>query len=266
MNIITRSRKSHQWNEDRFIVGDSYYMVIDGASPLIKNEKMNLTCWMVTYLKKYINRYTGPIKERLEKIAIDAYHDLNIDVKSLAYLPSAGISYLEEDENYYYASILGDCEITFRMNNGSIIRCYTDELTKLDSKAIDELIKIAKEKQIHIIDARPYIQDILIKHRELMNQEGGYNVFTIFPDSKFSAKVFKVKKEDVKEIYIYSDGFSQAFEYLKIYSSHEEMFKNSLDLDEEISKIVKYSFLDPYCDKYPRFKKIDDITVIKIIK
>ena len=42
------------------------------------------------------------------------------------------------------------------------------------------------------------------------------------------------------------------------------MFKNNLDLDEEIKKIVAKSFSDPYCDKYPRLKKIDDITVIKV--
>ena len=44
------------------------------------------------------------------------------------------------------------------------------------------------------------------------------------------------------------------------------MFKKSLDLDIEIKKIVSTSFKDHKCNNYPRFKKIDDITVIKMIK
>ena len=42
------------------------------------------------------------------------------------------------------------------------------------------------------------------------------------------------------------------------------MFNHDLSLDDEIKKIVDTSFKDPYCDRYPRFKKIDDITVIKV--
>ena len=47
-------------------------------------------------------------------------------------------------------------------------------------------------------------------------------------------------------------------------SKDEEMFSKSLDLEEEIKKIKDQAFLDPYCDKHPRLKKIDDITAIKI--
>ncbi len=264
MNIVAKTRKSHSWNEDRFIIGDSFYIVIDGATPLIKNEKMNLACWMVTYLKKHINRYNGPIKERLEKLSKDAYSDLGIDTDDTSYLPSASLSYLEQDDEYYYASVLGDCEVTFRMKSGEVIRCFTDELTHLDAISIKELIDVSKKHNIHILEARPYINERLIKHRKLLNKPNGYNAYTLSSTFELKAKTFKVKKEDVEEIYLYSDGFSQAFEYLNIYENHFEMFKNSLEIDEEINKIKDASFNDPYCDKYPRFKKIDDITVIKI--
>ena len=38
MKIDALTRKSHFWNEDRFILGNNYYLVIDGATPLIKNK------------------------------------------------------------------------------------------------------------------------------------------------------------------------------------------------------------------------------------
>ncbi len=266
MNVIAKTRKSHQWNEDRFIIGNSFYVVIDGATPLYKDGNINLACWMVSYLKKNINRYQGSILSRMRKLAVDAYNELGIDKDDPAYLPSAGMACLEEDDNYYYASILGDCEVTFRMKNGEIKRCYTDDLTKLDQISINKLVSAAKEHNIHIAEARPYIINTLIEHRKLMNTKNGYNVFTILPNSNYEEKVFKVNKEDVEEIYLYSDGFSQAFEYLNIYQNHSEMFKKSLDIDMEIKQIVDESFKDPHCDLHPRFKKIDDITVIKLTK
>ena len=41
MKITTRTRKSHYWNEDRFVLGTNYFMVIDGATPLIKTNDFN---------------------------------------------------------------------------------------------------------------------------------------------------------------------------------------------------------------------------------
>ena len=266
MKVFAKTRKSHYWNEDRFIIGKDFYIVIDGATPLKKIGDFNLACWMVKYIKKHINKYDGSIKSRLIKLSLDAYQELGIDSSDKALLPSAGMSWVEEDKDYYNVGILGDCEVTFRTIDGKIIRCFSDEITKLDNVALKQMISVAKEKNIHLIEARKYIQDVLIKHRSLLNEPNGYNAFTISKNFELNEKSFKIKKDLVSEIYLYSDGFSQAFQHLDIYKNHEEMFTKSFDVNEEISKIVSQSFSDPYCDKYPRFKKIDDITVIKIIK
>ena len=62
MKINAFTRKSHRWNEDRFIYGDNYWIVIDGATPLIKTKEVNLARLMVAYIKKNINKYNGRIK------------------------------------------------------------------------------------------------------------------------------------------------------------------------------------------------------------
>lgn len=264
MKITAKTRKSHYWNEDRFVIGKDFLMVIDGATPLIKKSIFNEACWLVNYIKKNIEKYQGSIKERLYQISIDAYNALPVKIKEEDYLPSASLSYIEWDDEYYYAYTLGDCEVTFITKDNQIIRCYSDDLCKLDNIALNELIKIAKEKNIDNAKARPFINDILIKHRKLINKENGYTAFALTDKPIISTKEYKILKENVKEIYIYSDGFSQSFESLDIYKSHEEMFKKSLDIENEISKIVDVSFNDPFANKYPRFKKIDDITVIKV--
>lgn len=266
MKIIAKTRKSHYWNEDRFIVGDNFYIVIDGATPLKKKGDTNLACWMVTYLKKNINKYKGFVKDRLIQLSKDAYNELAIESSDKSLLPSASMSWVEDDGEYYNVGILGDCEVTFKTINDEIIRCFSDDITKLDDLAISRMIDVAKTYNIHIVEARKHIQDILIKHRKLINEPGGYSAFTLSNNLVLNEKTFKIRKDLVKEIYLYSDGFSQSFQHLEVYQSHEEMFANSLELDEEIEKIVAQAFADPYCDKYPRFKKIDDITAIKIIK
>lgn len=264
MVITPKTRKSHYWNEDRFIVGKDFLMVIDGATPLLKQNDFNEACWMVNYMKKNINKYSGPIIERLKKISYQGYIDLPSNKKTEEYLPSASLSFVEYDDEYFYASVLGDCEVTFITKSNEVIRCYSDDLGKLDKISIENLVKIAKEKDIHVLKARPYINDILIKHRKMINKVGGYNAFTLMEKPNFSPLVLKLRKEEVKEIYLYSDGFSQSFESLKIYSSHNDMFSKSLDLEFEIENIKNASFLDPYCNQYPRLKKIDDITIIKV--
>ena len=41
MKITAKTRKSHYWNEDRFVLGKDYFMVIDGATPLIKTNNFS---------------------------------------------------------------------------------------------------------------------------------------------------------------------------------------------------------------------------------
>lgn len=265
MEILAKTRKSHFWNEDRFVLGKNYVMVIDGATPLLKSNNFNEACWMVNYLKKNLNKHSGRIKERLLVLSKEAFELMPVKIKEEDYLPSAGMSWVEWDDEYFYASVLGDCEITFVTIDNEVIRFFGQELGYLDNLAIEELTRVAEEKNIHVIEAKPYIVDMLLKHRKMVNKPNGYSAFTICDKSIFEEKKLKIEKNKVKEIYLYSDGFAQSFEHLKIYDCHQKMFSKSLALDEEIAKIVDASFADPYCDKYPRLKKIDDITIIKVV-
>lgn len=264
MKITAKTRKSHFWNEDRFVLGKDYFMVIDGATPLIKVNNFNEACWLVTYLKENINKLTGSIEERLNILSKEGFNLLPVITKEEDYMPSASLAYVEIKEDEFSAHTLGDCEVTFVLKDGNIIRCFETDLAKLDGISINELVQHAKDKNIHVVSARPFIKETLLKHRKMINKPNGYKAFSLTTNPNIKTSCVNIKKDLVKEIYIYSDGFSQSFEHLNIYSSHKEMFSKSLDLDEEINKIKEQAFLDKYCDKYPRLKKIDDITVIKI--
>ena len=263
MTINKLSRKSRKLNEDRFIIGKDFYLVIDGATPLIKTSNINLAHQMVSYIKKNITKEKGSLKEKLVILSKKMYKEFNLNSDDSAYLPSASLAYVERRNDELVIGTLGDCEVIVKDNLNTITRFNSSDLSKLDNIAINKQVEVAKEKKIDVLNARSYIQDILIKHRRLINKPNGYFAYTLNLD-KLDIKETIIKNENIKEIYLYSDGFSQSFEHLNVYNTHEEMFSKSLDLDEEILKIKNQSFLDPYCDKYPRLKKIDDITVIKI--
>ncbi|MGN0812413.1 MAG: hypothetical protein ACI4MQ_02765 [Candidatus Coproplasma sp.] len=264
MQTTSKTRKAHYWNEDRFINGKDYFIVIDGATPLTNVHQFNEARWFVDYLKRNINRYKGRVNYKLSMLCCDAYNDLPIDNKSADYLPSASAAWVELDGSVCHIGVLGDCEVTAIYNNGEIKRFFDDRLINLDNKAKSELIEIARQKNLHIIQAKELIIPTLIKHRRLINKPDGYSALTIAPDYKTDERQFTIEKQGLKTIFIYSDGFSQAFESLKIYSCHEEMFKSIKDVDEEIKKIVRAAHSDKNLDLFPRFKRIDDITVTKI--
>ncbi len=264
MKVYAKTRKSHYWNEDRFIVGKDYCVVIDGATPLKKSNLFNEACWMVKYIKKNFHRYNGDIKYRLTRLCKDAYRDLPLLQKDDDYLPSASACWIELTGGKIKVGILGDCEVTAIFNDGKILRCYDGRLNVLDKKAISEMTALAKEKNIHVTEARKYIQETLIRHRKLANTPEGYPALLLSRDIQINEKQYELDINCLKTVYLYSDGFSQAFENLQIYTAHKEMFEQIESVDDEIGKIVNRSFDDAQCDMYPRFKKIDDITIIKV--
>ena len=154
MKILARTRKSHFWNEDRFVLGKNYVMVIDGATPLLKSNNFNEACWMVNYLKKNLDKQVGSIKDRLLGLSKKAYDEMPVKIKEEDYLPSAGMAWVEWDEEYFYASILGDCEVTIVTIDNEVIRLNDFSLGVLDDIALQEMVEVSKNKNIHVSNAR----------------------------------------------------------------------------------------------------------------
>ena len=172
---------------------------------------------------------------------------------------------LEINNDNYHVGIIGDCEVTLKYNDGKIVRCFDDTLHKLDNIALFKMKEIATNKNISVKEARKEIQDLLIKNRRMQNSEGGYNAYSIMPNYNLKELTFDFDKKNINEIYLYSDGFADAFAHLGIYESHKKMFEKTLNIENEINLIKEVSYNDKYCNKYLRFKVIDDITVIQII-
>lgn len=273
MKVEKVIRKSHFYNEDRFVVGDNFCMVIDGATALQKTNLFKPTeaSWFVSFVKERLKGKTVGVYEKLCEISKQAFYKFNdtlsknkFNLENLSYYPSAGISFAEIKNDKVDIYTIGDCEAVIKLKSGKVIRLIQPQLPELDKTALEKIIDLKNKKRFKMKDAIRECSDILLENRKLMNTPDGYSVYAPSLTGEFNFLKETFNLSEIEEIYLYTDGIAQAFDELKIYSNCEEMFSKSLDIRKEVEKIVKQANLDKECEKYPRFKVIDDITIIKI--
>ena len=261
MNVSYLSIKSHTYNEDRFAVSDRVFVVIDGATTLEKRpnpRKRTNASYLVSRLKKEILRHKrGFDTDFFRALSKRIYEEGRIGAASAGL---AGVAI--QGENFRLFS-LGDCEVICKLRSGEIFRFKRNDLDKLDGYALAEMVRISKEKGISVKESRAYITDILLRNREKKNKAGGYDVFEPMQEPTFSLFVKDIPIKDVESFYVCSDGFAQCFTTLDIFSSCRDLFKTTLNIRNICKKIRDVSFSDPEYNAFPRFKIVDDITVIK---
>lgn len=260
------TRKTHNYNEDRFVIGKNIFAVLDGASSLY-NEKtyQSDASLFVNYVKTELLKYkSGNLIDYINNISLNFLEKYTINYSDPAKIPSCGMAICHLINDKIECYLIGDCEISYIDKNNMKHLLQLSELKSLDSKAIKSLIDIAKDKNIDLIEARKYVSDLLISNRRLMNKENGYPVFTVTekPDFKFHKVVLNAS--DIKTIFLATDGFAQAYDTLNIFDDYKDLYDINTNIFEVKDKIVETWNDDKKCNKYPRFKKQDDLTAIKI--
>ncbi len=273
MKVEKISRKSHYYNEDRFVVSNNFCMVLDGATALQKSNffKPTEASWFVSFIKSSLQRKTDNVLNKLSEISKQAHLNFNeilfqndVGINELSYYPSAGLSFAEIHGDKVEICTIGDCEAVVKLKSGKTFRIMQPQLSELDEQALKTMIELKQTRHLKMKDAVKACADVLLENRKLMNTPSGYSVYTLSQTGEFNYLRERFNIEEIDEIYLYTDGVSQAFNELKIYPSWKEMFEKSVDIREEVEKIVKKAFSDKECEKYPRFKIIDDVTMLKI--
>ena len=261
MKIYKRTVKSHSFNEDRFVVANGLFGVIDGATDL--SDKPTIRS------RSYASMLAGGLKKALESCPTCDLSETLLDLSKVCYqalgdVASCGVSLAQIKGNDVNFLCLGDCDLLIKYKDGKVQKVKQHELEALDKIAIDQMIEAARQNGISILDARKHVNPLLIKHRSLMNKPNGYNVFEPMENPSFVCLCFTVDISLIESIIICTDGFAQSYTTLDILPSFELLFDKDCSLDAVIEQIINRSKSDPKCNKYPRFKKIDDITVVKV--
>ena len=253
--------KSHFFNEDRFVVSKCVYGVIDGATELSVDysvKRKTSASVLSAFLKKELEKFRGgDISEYLQRLSRVCYED--------GFAPaSCGVALAVVDGNCVTFYCLGDCEIVFKTTDGGIHRLKQEKITELDESAICVLKNIAKDKGISIKQARPLINDILIKNRNMKNTPNGYDVFEPMEKPMFTPLIYSVDRNLLDRAFIFTDGFSVSFSQLGLLNSYRNLFDEGVDVLDVCKSIKNVLKADYDFNKFPRFKLVDDITVVEL--
>lgn len=246
MNI---TRKAKQVNEDGTLFKPPYYMVIDGATPL-NNDKKSAALLKTYIIRHFIKIYESErnITKTLQVISQKYYEIKRYKDEKPVDLPSAGIAIVIDHKDTYELFLLGDTSICVLFKDGNTKLYHDDRLTHLDQEAIQ-----IKDKNV-LIERLKHNRNLLGTH---------YDAFIPSKHLIFKEFTYRLKKEDVRKIRLYSDGFSSIMD---TFNDIDDLntFMN-VDIKDILKRIKKLAFSDDSLERYPRFKVIDDISVIEII-
>lgn len=198
---------------------------------------------------------------------INAYEDLN-NIKLEEYQkPSAGLALLRNDGKITDVYLIGDTQTLIAYKNGSVLKADNPNQTalqKLDNSVIKRMVELSKENGCDVIDTRSNleIEKMLQKNRNKKNTncEGSYWVCGTTPKSAEHGVCVSFNNKEIEGIILATDGF----DYSMLELNDEEIYKLIKEQGtEETAKLIrKKQDNDPMCNKFPRFKKSDDLTVV----
>lgn len=276
LNFSTISYTNKEYNEDVVGITSSAAWVMDGATGYFENRIPNCNSeaeWYVHEWNKYLYCNIDNNKKSLKEILMEGIKEIkkkyysivnceNIDETTL---PTATISVIRIEDNCINYFVLGDCVIAINENQNTKL-ITDDRINILENRVIESIVKIQREKNVGIKEARKEVVGLLKENRSLKNTDKGYWIL------EFNEKAIEHGIEgryDINnniEIIIMSDGFYRIIDTFLHYENMSEVIdytkQNGLNFICNI--INEYEDKDSECIKYPRTKKSDDSSAIYI--
>lgn len=282
-NTITFKRPAIEINEDDCAASLKLLIALDGATGLYKaNYTPNPSdaSWLATEGVETLMQKLGAAESvdiSIPQVVYEAAKEIGQRFFDLASktlspgemlnpetFPSAGLSLAWISENKIHVYSLGDLTVALMRKDGTTSVVRGKKLPELDSIVISKMARLAKERGEDVIAQRPLVQEDLRINRNLRNKDEGYFIFD--PTAEGADKgIYEVfDAEDVERVLIVSDGISDAVGVYDIFSDYRD-FAESVKKDGGASAYAKLRQIqadDPGCNKYPRFKIGDDVSIV----
>lgn len=271
--IIDFTRAGREYNEDAHYICEDFGFVLDGATGMAGKKVSDAPSdanWFSNewreYLKEALKDKTKTIREILRegiKVVDDKFMAIE-GANELSIKPIAPLSLfrINGDEIELYS--VGDTSIIVTFTNGKVKQIAKRDVDKIDNINIKRINKIAKEKNLDVLDAVPYMKEHLVNARLLSNVKGGYWSIGDTPEVLDHSIYKSIPLNKVKQIMVLSDGYSQVFDTFKIYTLKE--FAKAIEEGVSVKKIYEALYNaqeeDNKANKYPRFKLRDDATIV----
>lgn len=280
LNVSFKSVQGNAQNEDVALGTPLFGFVIDGASGLYLERISPFSSdaqWFARGLGKLLAKSLGDfnlsIAEHVQVACatlLAEYQgflskegvDINRDK-----LPNATVSIVrfQTAQNQMEIFQLGDSPIMIEQGDELVI--LDDEaLAQSDQRALRKMIEVAEERQISIQAARRFITDLLKANRQKRNTDEGYWILDPTGEGIKGARQLELPLNQVTRLAIMSDGLWEAHDILKIYQTPEALFERLFAPEGLSSMIAEMRLIqesDPQFSRYPRFKLMDDASVVR---
>lgn len=252
------------WNEDVWAASGQWAFVLDGASGLSSVSHMApLTdaAWLVQGLKAWLMEHILD-EDSLESIVRSGIQSLQTVWQQAGGLesPSCTITCLRIHNGQLEYYVLGDSLLLIETPQ-EVLRFCDPAVEKLDALVIQRMQQLSMEKMEPFLEMRPYVSDMLQKHRHMKNTPEGYWICDLSAEGLPHALQGSLPLEQVQRTALMSDGMMQlqAFRELPddgfldlLYRRRAGCFEQLILLQEE----------DKRCRRVPRLKKRDDTTLV----
>lgn len=257
MRVRTHTQKAHTYNEDGIINKSPLYIVFDGATPLFQKDvyqDSSAASQLVDFvIERIYSSYqkTKDLKNSIRELSIEAYHHFKIDTDEPSKIPSLGFAAVVDQGEYFDLYSLGDCAISIVRKNGTLERFIDTRVPKLDNEVKKELLNGKTREEV---------MPLLIRNRNALGT--AYQAFIPSKNPNFIFITKRIKKSNVSKLLIYSDGYYSVRDTFKQIKSHQALIET--DIHSIFNQINEAAYNDKDFKKYPRFKLIDDISVIEL--
>lgn len=264
---------SADFNEDSILSSNDFLAVIDGATGL---NGIHLTpegtdaAWLskrlCELLKDGLSNLDVAIPKTLKSVAVT----IKTELDNYGYsrfensYPSAGVAIVRQKNENLECFTLGDTPILLLYKDNSV-KCFCDDsLVKLDDTVIERMVDIRNKIGCTILEARKQVNDILLENRMKMNHKGGYYIFEPSGAGIDFIKSLSVSIADIEAVALMTDGYYAALSCFDIITDPRKLMqsllaRNSHDLLDQIKELA---YEDNELNRYPRFKVMDDASVI----
>lgn len=259
-----------------------FVILMDGATGLGKDHQIvegyTSAEWYVQYIMRKIQEEltenpTYDLKSVVNNSITKAIDEISRFEKDNSIVleeyqkPSAALFLLRNNGNKTELFAIGDVQAIIAYKDGQVKQAENPNqiaLQKLDGSVISRMVELSKENNCNVVDSRSLeeIEKMLQINRSKKNSgvEDGYWVCGTTEGAAEHGVCIEYDNQELAGIILASDGF----EFSMLGLNEEQAYKMVAEIGtENVAKQIRtQQEEDPYCNKFPRFKKSDDLTAI----
>lgn len=271
MENVSFSKAGSDWCEDRCFVCDDFGYVLDGATSMFAGsvgDKHSSAEWWSSKWDKYLKTalkdkdkaITQILRNGIKKFSKEILNFLDEDKQKD--FPNTTIALFRKQKGYFEFYVLGDSPLYVETASGNVIEFEDTQNVICDSIKM-EIVK-SKLNGKDFVNARYDFKDLFLKFRHELNHFGGAYALSGDEESVNHGIYRVIPSEIVKKIVAVSDGFSAYYDIFKLENKEDFVKKTNTtcDVQSKYDKMFLVQEDDANCNKFPRFKKRDDASII----